>query len=411
MREGVNSRVQTALLRDSPMWRLKHACPACTYKLEGEEQLVFDMLVTMDGNDSLKRILRRKPGTIEEEGEEEVGESKELKDDCKVQGDYYLSREWVDRWAKERLDEMLSHAGHQEDEESNPCAGQWKNMANKLTARMWGIFEETGIFLALCRHGFVLVLADMVQSGELAKYPLAVVEVLLQAFGLRIGRGYDIGCKFKTTLDQSPLGLEARQKLYKALVGSFHGHAHNRLCQLSHLAKYVEGMGLEDLEGCERFFSKSNALAASTRYASAFHCKQKINEYVQHSDKMDSYPAFTIHIIKGKAALEKQMADQGIAHTGVFQQWLEEERGYLLGLQREPLQETLEMEYYQKLVNLDASQKQFEKASTWSILTAETIGARDYTQSRETARRHALENMEKDLAVVQELETKLKITV
>ncbi|KAG6839470.1 hypothetical protein C0991_002282 [Blastosporella zonata] len=88
---GVDSHVQTALLCNSLLWRLKHACPACTYKLEGKEQLVFDMLVTMDGNDSLKCILRRKPGTIDKEGEEEVGESKELKDDREVQGDYYLS--------------------------------------------------------------------------------------------------------------------------------------------------------------------------------------------------------------------------------------------------------------------------------------------------------------------------------
>ncbi|KAG6818274.1 hypothetical protein H0H93_006352 [Arthromyces matolae] len=423
MREEVELRVQAALLRDSPMWRLKHACPACTYKLEGEEQLVFDMLVTMDGNDSLKRILRRKAGGVDEDGEEEVGASKELKDDRDIGGDYYLSRERVDRWAKGRVQEMLSDHDNEEDEGSNPCEGRWKNMANELTARMWGIFDETGIFLALCRHGFVLVVADMVQSGELAKYPLAVVEALLEAFGVRIGGGYDIGCRFKTTLDQSPLGPLARKKLYKALVGSFHGHAHNRLCQLSHLARYVEGLGLEDLEGCERFFSKSNALAASTRYASTFHRKQKINEYMQHSDKMDTYPALSvagtflvnnykqaIAIVKGQPALEKQMVDQNIANAGIFKQWLEEERSYLAGLQREPLQETLEMEYYQKLVNLEASRKSFEKASTWSMLTPETFGARDYTQSRETARRHALENMEKDLTVVQELEKRLKIT-
>ena len=39
-------------------------------------------------------------------------------------------------------------------------------MINDITAKMWGIFDETGIFLALCRHGFVLVVADMVRSGE-----------------------------------------------------------------------------------------------------------------------------------------------------------------------------------------------------------------------------------------------------
>jgi len=39
-------------------------------------------------------------------------------------------------------------------------------MSEVSTGKMWGIFEETGIFLSLCRHGFVLVAADMIRSGE-----------------------------------------------------------------------------------------------------------------------------------------------------------------------------------------------------------------------------------------------------
>ena len=96
-----------------------------------------------------------------------------------------------------------------------------------------------------------------------SKYLLAVVEVLLEAFGAGIGGGYNIGCQFKTTLDCSRLGLHTWAFNYQALVSSFHGHVHNQLCQLSFLTTYVKGMGLEDLEGCEHFFSKSNALAPS----------------------------------------------------------------------------------------------------------------------------------------------------
>jgi hypothetical protein len=51
--------------------------------------------------------------------------------------------------------------------EDNPCADRGKNMVNDVTSKMWGIFDETGVFLALCRHGFVLVIADMIRSGEL----------------------------------------------------------------------------------------------------------------------------------------------------------------------------------------------------------------------------------------------------
>jgi hypothetical protein len=115
---------------------------------------------------------------------------------------------------------------------------------------------------------FLVILADNRYS---VKYPLAVVEVILEAFSVGIGGGYDIGCKFGMKLNYSEFGSHARALDYKALVGSFHGHAHNCLCQLSFLATYVKGMGLEDLEGCERFFLKSNVLASSLRYASVFH--------------------------------------------------------------------------------------------------------------------------------------------
>ncbi|KAJ7922061.1 hypothetical protein B0H13DRAFT_1866128 [Mycena leptocephala] len=53
--------------RDRPDWQLKNCCPACTYKLEGEEKLIFSMLLAMEGNDSLKRILQ-KDKTFDEEG-------------------------------------------------------------------------------------------------------------------------------------------------------------------------------------------------------------------------------------------------------------------------------------------------------------------------------------------------------
>jgi hypothetical protein len=104
--------VGVALGCDSPNWGLSHACPACTYKLEGESNLIFKMLVTMDSNDSLKCILHCQPLGSPVEGEPElegpqVGDSRELPDHRKVGGDYLLSREKVDQWAKAILEEML----------------------------------------------------------------------------------------------------------------------------------------------------------------------------------------------------------------------------------------------------------------------------------------------------------------
>jgi hypothetical protein len=232
-------------------------------------------------------------------------------------------------------------------------------------------------------------LFSLLTDTSRAKYPLACVEKVLDAFGEGLGGGFDIGCKFKTTLNNSPLGPRAHELCHTCLVGAFHGHAHNRLCQLSHLATYVKGLGLEDLEGCERAFSKSNALAPSLRYASIFHQKQAISTYFEHNDVFKVYQNLSklyhdsamwrqcglslisvllatfllnnykqaLNILdKGPRALEQAMNDLHISDKKVFESWLEEERAYLRGLRKEPEEETLQMEYWQKLVNLQGSE-------------------------------------------------------
>lgn len=47
------------------------------------------------------------------------------------------------------------------------CVVNWKAAASEEKKRMWSIFDETGVFAAACRHGFLLWLIDMIRSGEL----------------------------------------------------------------------------------------------------------------------------------------------------------------------------------------------------------------------------------------------------
>ena len=117
----------------------------------------------MDGNDSLKRVLRRKVGT----SDGTPGPPSERLDDRSGRADYFLSREEVDRWSKDALEDMLTI-----EKETCPCSNRWQNIKNDMNAAMWGVFDETGIFLSLCRHNFVLLAADMVKSGELYVHPL-----------------------------------------------------------------------------------------------------------------------------------------------------------------------------------------------------------------------------------------------
>ncbi|KAG5353297.1 hypothetical protein C0989_008515 [Termitomyces sp. Mn162] len=262
----------------------------------------------------------------DENGELTAGTLKELQDDHNVVGDYYLNREAVDKWMEGVIQEML----------------------------------PTG--------------KD--SSGRLTKYPLAVVNKLLDVFGTCISGGYDIGCKFGTMLANSPLGPHA--------------------CKLEYKSLYVEGLGPEDLEGCEWFFFKSNALALSIQYASTFHHKQSIQEYAKHMVRQETYATLStflvnnykqaLQLINGLPALEKQMKDQGVMGLETFKQWLAEEKAYLQGLSWKALD--------------DAQAK-------WLVITPNFHNVWDYKRSTEMKHHHVLENHNK---IVQDLETKLGIT-
>ncbi|KAF7362867.1 hypothetical protein MVEN_00636500 [Mycena venus] len=399
----VAKRVKAALGCDTSNWRLKNACPACLYKLEGEDELLLPVLTTQDGNNSLSRHGQME--RTEYEGSEEdasAARSRAREDNRQVPGDYYLSRSEVDKWATEGLEELMK--GHSSDpewnEEEDGCSERWSNMREEIMSR-----------------ALVLVL-DMIQSGELAKYGFAVVNHLLKVIG-QVAAGYDIGCKFGKMINAHPvLGPLAREKGFKSLVGAFHGHAHNRRCQLCHLATYVEGVGLEDLEECESFFSKSNALAPCTRYATAFHRQQAIVSYLQHTDIFDTYQSLSLLLVtKYKRALEvrrtwtalkETMRKLGVQDVSVFEEWLKLEKAYLDELSTEPLEETLKMEYYQKLVNLDEAEARL--SALRGVVTQEDPSQQNYqenlsaTRRLKTQRRHAMELRDKILLAVQDLE-------
>ncbi|KAF8575937.1 hypothetical protein K439DRAFT_1368611, partial [Ramaria rubella] len=306
----IKHRVQTELQRNTPKWRLQNACVPCTYVLEDEPPLEHTMLVTMDGNESLKRMECARI---------------EWQDMRTIQTDMHLNEEEVDRFKNEVKRRKLPQHETNDNELStqaeqvrpvfaadvqegrpvngvdqpNPCVQRWANLADENTKKHLAIFRETGIFLAVCRHGTALVMCDMVRSSELygcqfiksvilltilnsAKYPLAVTNELLDIFGSHLLCGYDIGCGFSTTANNSTLvGPKLRSYGSRFCVGSFHGHAHCRTCQLDWHPLYLKGCGLEDFETCERVFSRSNALASVTRYASTFHRRQLIHRWFE----------------------------------------------------------------------------------------------------------------------------------
>jgi hypothetical protein len=47
------------------------------------------------------------------------------------------------------------------------CVDRWRNAGPEARKKMFALFAIAGIFLAVCRHGHVLVICDMIRSGEL----------------------------------------------------------------------------------------------------------------------------------------------------------------------------------------------------------------------------------------------------
>ena len=78
-----------------------------------------------------------------------------------------------------------------------------------------------------------------------------------------------------------------------------------------------------------------------------------------------------LEILDREASLKESMRILGIPDRSIFDGWLRAEREYLESLEKEPEEETLQMEYYQKLVNYYANEYVFMPPSFFfPVLTA-----------------------------------------
>ncbi|KAG2059912.1 hypothetical protein BDR06DRAFT_1002972 [Suillus hirtellus] len=120
----------------------------------------------MDGNNSLKQVLKQVPNEDHDKDSvlQNSPQSSELPTSQSIINYCYLTREYVDSFA-DALNPQVN-LFDDDDKDNNPCASRWKNMKDDKTKWMWGVFDESEIFMAVFRHSFTLIVADMVQSGE-----------------------------------------------------------------------------------------------------------------------------------------------------------------------------------------------------------------------------------------------------
>ncbi|KAG8685044.1 hypothetical protein FRC08_013330, partial [Ceratobasidium sp. 394] len=328
----VERRLAVAMGRDDPDWKLKNACEACTYKLENEPPMEYSMLVTMDGNDSLKNVAGAASA-----------------DHRTYQSSYYLSQNQVNACANE----VPRRRKKDQPSEETECERRWKSARPDSDPRKRAklMFEETGFF------------------GELAKYGLSTVDRLTSVHGKKMLFGYDTGCSFEGTVFRAPMiGPRARAALLRMCTGAFHGPAHNRACQLKYHSRYFLGAGLTDFENCETLFSSSNRLAATTRFASKFHRHQRIHRHLDGWD--DDQRANLGHLLRSKykAALAvMERAETSISRlapnvpSDKLAKFLEWEEHYLAVLKVEDPDNTMAVEYLELRERLETLQTEYDK--------------------------------------------------
>ncbi|KAG1780889.1 hypothetical protein EV702DRAFT_1193717 [Suillus placidus] len=365
---AVKKRVNTALQCDTPNWRVQHACPPCSYVLANEPLLEFGRMYVFDGGNSAKQMLTP--------GERHAGDLCVFED-----SDYLLPRTFVDGFANKvhpRSDPDLMRPTEAdvvaETDDDLPvsissqaiaaeCSKNWKATASDEKKRMWNIFDETGIFLCACRHGFILWYADMVRSGELVKYPLSIIAKVLEV------------------LESSSLGPLFKQMDCRMCVDVFHGFVHNYKCQTRHHPRGIKGAGLEDFGMAERIFSVSNALAPIIRYASTDNRHVSLDMFFKQWDAekylnlgtmiFNNYRQALDIITHETVMLTEAMASLGIVE-GDFPLWQEEEVQYFSTLGQEPEYDVHVMVYVKLLQSLRDLECQSSTASSLFISSVPT---------------------------------------
>ncbi|KIK64789.1 hypothetical protein GYMLUDRAFT_160611, partial [Collybiopsis luxurians FD-317 M1] len=170
IKSHVRKLVFGALGRDTPNWRLMHSCPSCQHELKEDEDMEIRMMVSMDGNDSLKQFEHRTDPADESNAEADASGVCERSDPREGGGDYFLSRQEVDQWEEDKWEDIPRWVPENSYREwvweTGRCEDKWANMSNAHTACSLARFDENGIFLLTCRHGFSLSFCDMVKSGE-----------------------------------------------------------------------------------------------------------------------------------------------------------------------------------------------------------------------------------------------------
>ncbi|KIY47957.1 hypothetical protein FISHEDRAFT_44267 [Fistulina hepatica ATCC 64428] len=183
IQRAISADAQSALKRD-PTIQAQLLCPPCMYRLEQEMPLQPSMLVACDGNNSLKLV----------DATFLAGDRRS--DDRRLPSFRFLEPEVVDKFKDDvsnaaaakttrtsmpappsidlpntRTDEVpwieAHELGRAFEQQVDACVERWRAAGSDAKKKTVELFAIAGVFLTVCRHGHVLIMCDMIRSGEL----------------------------------------------------------------------------------------------------------------------------------------------------------------------------------------------------------------------------------------------------
>ncbi|TEB39060.1 hypothetical protein FA13DRAFT_1619949 [Coprinellus micaceus] len=423
IKHSVDERVAESLGRSTPNWRVLNSCPPCTYELEGEPNLNYRILCCIDGNSSTKRV---------DTGFRQQGDTR------KFSSDFFLEVEEVDKLTLKDIrvseseskgpevplfDDEQEREDEPEDEPAQPvrsgkpseisdCVRNWKAAQSDSKKRTLEMFNETGWFASGCRHGLTLWVADMVRTGEQAKYPLAIIDRALNVLGPKLLIGYDIGCVFEGTIKSTILGPRFIEMCCRTIVGAYHGFAHNWACQIRYHPNNFKGAGIEDFEGQERLFSAPNATALVIRYASKYRRRLFLDLFLTQYDKdkyanlglvlRNNYQQALKIIEQGSRVLEDFLRDLKVTRSDL-DAWQIEQGEYFSTLGKEPEEDIHKIAYVELLQELESAKTAASsKTANFLNIVPEDWGASQQTYTSNMSKTRKAEMLRKN--------TRLRVT-
>ncbi|KIM61914.1 hypothetical protein SCLCIDRAFT_25388 [Scleroderma citrinum Foug A] len=388
---NIRLQVDKALGCDAPDWRLRHNCPPCSNKLDGEPTLCPASLRAMDGNTSAKRMANATHA-----------------DHRVFPSMYMIAPSDVDIFRHDvRL--CLGERDSSQVDKAVDCTDNWKaaNSTDEDTVR---VFEQTGIFISACRHGIVQTVVEMRQSGELAKYPLATINKLLDMHGANQAIGSDIRCSLASTVAASSIRDKVSCNTLQLAINTFHGHAHNRQCQLENHPLYCHGF------------------APLICHASHFHYVQYLDLHFDQWD-MDRYLELSHFLFNNYKQALSLIADYSKdldayqvlypTQTLNFEAWASEELKYLKNVATKPMQDALAIKYVEALELLWKYREAHKRIksdtfvsynpTSFTLDSGLNYAASQATKQGHTAQRSAERKLQNHTNVVKELEASLGI--